>query len=321
MLKSNFDYLVFGANGQDGFFMTRYLLKNNFRVVAVIRNNLECLNRLKTKYKKNLKIIQIKVYNFNNFNKIYKTIHVRKIFFFSGFSKIPENDSEKKKCLNGNFKIFKLYIDFVIKFYHTQKILYISSSEIFGSNQKRKRNEKSKLKPDNFYGECKAETQKLIISKRQQNSLFISTAIAYNHDSILTPQNHLLVSLFKKFKQAKRKITIFNPNDYRNLSHVYDFLPIFKKILDMKKSDDFIMANDKDHKIIDIVKLINRKFYKNRFLIHTSSRKKFSLSRKADNGKIKKFFNFDPNYDIYKILKRFKSYYKKNLNGNLSKNT
>ncbi len=312
MYREKFDYLVFGANGQDGFFMTRYLLKKKFKVIAVARKNFLILNKLNLNHKKSLKILNLKEYNKKNYFEIFKNLNVKKIFFFAGFSKIPENEIEKKKCLEGNFKIIRSFLEFIDQYKSSLKVLYISSSEIYGSKQKKKRNENSLIKPENFYGECKSRTQKLIIKLRKEKSLFISSAIAYNHESILTPQNHLIPNLVGKFVNCKDKIIkIFNPNEFRNISHVYDFLPIFKKILDLEKPNDFIMANDINYKIIDIVKIINKNFYSNKFKIKVQRNKKISISRKADNKKIKKLFNYEPRYDIYKILKRFFSYKKK----------
>lgn len=150
------------------------------------------------------------------------------------------------------------------------------------------------------------------MSLRKEKSLFISSAIAYNHESVLTPKNHLIPNLVGKFINAKGKIIkIYNPNEFRNISHVYDFLPIFEKILLLEKPNDFIMANDINYKILDIAKIINKNFYNNKFKIKVQRDKKISISRKADNIKIKKLFNYEPSYDIHKILKRFFSYEKK----------
>lgn len=312
MSINNYDYLIFGANGQDGFFMTRYLLKKKNSVTVVVRNTFLYLENLKQKFKNRLKILCIKEYNSENLKKILQKIIVKKIFFFAGFSKIPTNKVEKKKCYNANFKIFEIFLNQIVKNKkRNQKILYISSSEIFGSNQKHKRSEKSLIKPDNFYGECKAKTQEIIHRYRRNNSIFISTAIAYNHESIFSPNTHIIKKFINKFLKSKKKvIKIFNPNEFRNLSHVYDFLPLFEKILFLKKPDDFILANDKNYKIIDLANIINKYIYNNKYKIKVFINKKTTISRKADNSKIKKFFNFQPKYDIYKILKRFNSYQK-----------
>lgn len=312
MSHKKFDYLIFGANGQDGFFMTRYLLKKNFKIIVVIRNQFLYLNQLKLKYKNKLKILIIKKYNQDSFSKIFQKIIIKKIFFFAGFSKIPINSIEKKKCYDANFKIFDNFLRFIInKNKKNFKILYISSSEIFGSNQRKKKNENSLIKPENFYGECKAKVQNEIYKYRSRNSIFISTAIAYNHESIFSPNTHIIKKLINKFYNSKNKvIKVFNPHEYRNLSHVYDFLPLFEQILSLKKQGDFILANDKNYKIADIANIINKNIYKNKYRLEFFNNKNISISRKADNSKIKKIFKFQPKYDIYKILKRFNSYQK-----------
>ncbi len=309
MANSKFDFLVFGANGQDGFLMTRYLLKKKYSVIAIVRANSINLNKLKKLFKKKIKIIIINKYNKINYHKIYKSNLVNKVFFFAGFSKIPSNFLEKKKCYLANYIIFKNFIEYLIEKKLSPKILYVSSSEIFGSNQVTKRNEKSQIKPSNYYGQCKAMTQNYISENRKNNKIFISTAIAYNHESIFSPDNHIIKKLIDKFNKTKnKKVVIYNQNQFRNVSHVYDFLPIFERILYINKSDDFVLANDKNFKIMEIAKIINKLIYKNKYKIITRYNSKFNISRKADNSKIKKIFNFKPKYDIYKILKRFNSY-------------
>ena len=81
MNNISFDYLVFGENGQDGFFTTRFLLKNNFSVVAVARSKFYLLNNLKKKYKKKLKLIKITDYTAKNYKHIFKNKKIKNIFF------------------------------------------------------------------------------------------------------------------------------------------------------------------------------------------------------------------------------------------------
>ena len=150
MLNSNFNFLVFGANGQDGLLMTRYLLKKKYYVVAVVRKKSPHLTNLKKRFKKKIKIYVIKQYDKKNFSLIFKSNFISKIFFFAGFSRIPSNLKENKKCYKSNYLIFKYFIDFLIINKLSPKILYISSSEIFGSNQLRKKNEKSIINPSNY---------------------------------------------------------------------------------------------------------------------------------------------------------------------------
>ena len=94
-------------------------------------------------------------------------------------------------------------------------------------------------------------------------TFFIVNAICYNHESIFTPKNHLIRSVLKKLKNKKsKKIKIYNPNDKRNLSHAYDFLPLFDKTMNRNKGEDYVFANSSNTSIKKIVTLINKKYKK-----------------------------------------------------------
>ena len=309
MLK--FDFLVLGANGQDGFFTTRFLLKNNYNVLAIVRNDVSNLNNLKKKFNKTLRILKIKNYNKKSFTRYLLNISFKKTFFFAGYSKIPTNRKEKKLCYEGNFLIIKNFLEFLSENKINTKLLYITSSELFGSIQKYKKKENSIVKPSNYYGYCKSLAFKIIKKYRIEKSIFISTVIAYNHDSFLSPNSHIIKTFLKRFQNSKHgKVNIFYPNEFRNFSHVYDFVPIFKKILDRSKYDDFILANDLNIKVIDLASKINKILYNNSFDLILNNEKEIKFSRKANNSKIINKFNYKPKFSIEKIIIRFNSYLK-----------
>ncbi len=299
---------VFGANGQDGFYMARYLLKKQKKTLLVSRRKTKEIENLKNKYKKFAKILIIKNFDLKNFHNILKKKDIDKIYFFAGYSKIPENQNEKKKCLLANYTIFKYLLSSCVNLGYNSKILYLSSGEIFGSNQKTKKKEKSVLKAENYYSECKIKTYNLIKKFRKKNKLFIVNAICYNHESIFTPQNHVIRKFIDNFEKND-VVKIYNPEEFRNISHIIDFLPLFSKVLDKSKPEDYIFANNENISIKKISLIIN-KFY-NKKIIFKSNNK--SISRMANNLKIKKDFNYCPIFNTEKILIRMVTYHRKNF--------
>ena len=195
--------IVFGANGQDGFFMCRFLLKKNIKVLAVVRKNSENINLLYKNYKKNLTIIKYSQTKNKNF-KFLINHQQSNVFFFAGFSKIPKNKSERQKCINSNYIFFKNYLYFVKNNELKHKIIYLSSGEIFGNFQINKKIENSKLYSKNCYGKCKIKTYQLIQKFKKNFNFFITTCICYNHESIFTPKNHLIRVLIKKLLDKKK---------------------------------------------------------------------------------------------------------------------
>ena len=74
------DSIVFGSNGQDGYLMTRYLLKKNRKVVAISRSHNQNILKLRDRYKL-LKVISLKKFNKQNYNKIVTKYKFKYIFF------------------------------------------------------------------------------------------------------------------------------------------------------------------------------------------------------------------------------------------------
>jgi GDPmannose 4,6-dehydratase len=310
--------LVFGANGQDGFLTCKYLLlKRKEPVIAVIRRKSEFLSFLKNmqKLNKNFFIEEVNELSVDQCNKILLKYNILKIFFFAGYSKIPTNDLEKKICYDSNFIIFdnllKSIVNVGIK--SKVKILHLSSGEIYGQKHQDAKNENSITVQDNYYSETKVKIMNVIETYKKKESLFISNAICFNHDSYFTPRNHIIRVVIERFKNEK-VVKFFDVENYRNFSHVYDFIPLFYKILDLKNPDDFILANNDNHQISNLIDLVKIKLnFQNKIIEYKSSTLCDQISRLADNSKIRSLFNYNPTFNLEKLVDRMISYEKKNF--------
>ena len=295
---------VIGANGQDGFLMTRYLLKKKINTIAIIHKNNDKIIKIKNT---RLKIIRISKFTLKNF-AILKKFNINNFYFFSGYSKIPNNKLEEKICKSSNYEILRIFLIFFSKNFNKSKLLYLSSGEVFGKNQYYSKNENSKFSEENCYSSCKIKSHKLIDSYIKKK-LFISIGICYNHESLFSPKSHLIPTLIKKLNSSSKNLKFFNVDEYRNFSHAYDFIPFFKKILSLKKPDKFILANDKNYRIKDLIKLIEKclKIKKEiKFVLKSSM-----SSRKATNIKIKNKLNYKPIFSTEELIIRMCSYYRR----------
>ena len=264
-------------------------------------------NKLKNLNNKKLKIIKINQLDHKNL-KIIKNYKIDNFYFFAGYSKIPVNKEEKKICIKSNYEILKNFLFFFEKNFNKSKLLYLSSGEIFGKNQITSKKENSKLKGENCYSICKIKSHKLIESYVKKK-LFISIGICYNHESSCSPKSHLIPTIIKKLKSSKDQVTFYNVNEYRNFSHAYDFIPLFYKILRLKKVSNYILANNTNYQVKDLIQMIGNYLKIKKKLIYVT---KFSKSsRKALNFKIKNTFKYKPKFNTKKLIIRMCSYYKK----------
>jgi GDPmannose 4,6-dehydratase len=305
-IQNDFDSLIFGGSGQDGFFMSRFLIKKKKKILVILRKKDNKYSLLSKKYKKFIQIKVCKKFTKSNYINFFKKNIFKNIFFFAGFSKIPHNTNEKKKCREANYHIFKFLLEACLELKIFPKILYTSSSEIFGTNQKSPKKENSRLKAENCYAECKIKSVNLINYYRENHNFFIVNAICYNHESIFSPNDHLINKIIRLLKEKKTSsIKIYNSEDIRNISHAYDFLPIFEKSLIKSKCGDYIFANSQNVTIKKIINILNKKF--NKKIIY-STNKKMRISRTADNQKLRKEFNYSPIYNTRQLLTRMLSY-------------
>jgi GDPmannose 4,6-dehydratase len=318
-LSTQINYnLVFGANGQDGFLTCKYLLlKKKEPVIAVVRKNCKFLSFLKNikKINKNLLIEEVNELTLNNCSKILLKYNILRIFFFAGYSKIPTNDLEKRICYESNFLIFENLLKSIVNVRSQSKvkILHLSSGEIYGQNHQDIKSEKSAIIEDNYYSEIKVKVMEMIESYKKKESLFISNAVCFNHDSYFTPKNHIIRTVINRFKNEKI-LKFYDVENYRNFSHVYDFIPIFFKILDFKNPDDFILANNNNHQISKLIDIVKKKLnLQEKSIQYENNSLNKQISRLADNSKIRSFFNYNPIFNLEKLVDRMISYEKKNF--------
>ena len=309
MFYSKYYAAIIGASGQDGFFMSRYLLKKKKKILLIVRSPKKNVLYLKSKYKKLVHILVVEEFNFDKYSKILEKYTFNKVFFFAGYSKIPNNLSETKKCKLANYEIIKDFLYACLFSNKKPKILYLSSGEIFGMNQKKPSVERSQYKVENCYSKCKLKSVELIKQFRMLHNFFIVNAICYNHESIYTPKNHILRKILNLLQNKNnRTIKIFNSEDKRNISHIYDFLPLFDRTLSSKHNTDYVFANKENISIRSITLFYNKFFHKKIIFMKKNIK---SISRLANNSKILRDFNYIPIYNSKNLLRRILSYHKK----------
>ena len=133
--------IITGALGQDGFILSKILLKNKYKVFGIVKNN---------KKKSIKKVIYTKL-DLSNFDLIKKKFDKIKpdviVHFGSENPSIHENI--KKSLFLKNFKNTTNIINY-IKANKKIKFIYSNSSQIY-SKKNKKVNEKSKFKNTNYY--------------------------------------------------------------------------------------------------------------------------------------------------------------------------
>ena len=262
--------LIFGITGQDGSYLSKFLLKKNYLVHGVKRRS-SSLNtaRIDSIYqepfvkKKKLILHYGDVSDSNAVFSIIKKTRPDEIYNFAAQShvavsfEIPEYTTNTDAM--GTLRILEaiLKINKKIKFYQA------GSSEMFGKVMEIPQTEKTPFYPRSPYGVAKLYSHWITINYRESYNLFASNGILFNHESPLRGETFVTKKIVQglcriKFGKQKR-LYLGNLYSKRDWGHAEDYVEAIWKMLQIKKPDDFVICTGKQFTIKSFLNITAKK--------------------------------------------------------------
>jgi len=307
--------LIFGISGQDGAYLSAFLLKKGYNVIGTTRNkskkNLFRLKRLNILDQ--VKIVKGKATNLSFCNKIIKN-SLCEIYYLAGDSSVIRSFDNPEMSLKSN-AVGILNILTVIREKNSKiKVFNASSGQFFGDSKNNFFSLKSKIEPQSPYGIAKAVGYWYTKIYREKYDIFCCSGILFNHESSLRAKEFVtkkIIDTAKKIKSNKNiKLKLGNINVYRDWGWAPEFVEAFWLMLQKKKPQDLILGTGKTHSIKEFVnevfKLAN--ISKKNLISNVKNLKRKTDIRgyKADISFTKKELNWHPKVHfkqiIYKML-------------------
>lgn len=271
--------IISGVTGQDGFFLKKFLKKKNYSVLGLSRKN----NRDK-------KIIKTD-YSIKSLKKIINSFNPDEIYNLTGFTKPSESWDYPEENFFANLNITLNFLE-IIKKKSNIKFFNASSSEIFGETGK-ELDENSKIFPKNPYGISKSASYFLVDAYRSKYDLFLVNAILFNHESFMRDDTFLFKYLFNSCLDIKKdkikKIKLKDSRPVRDFGCAKDFVSYFHKLMQIKKSGNFVVATGKSYSVKQIANIYKKKFNLSKDVIEFKNNFDFNnlhKIKKANNKKL-----------------------------------
>ena len=260
--------LIYGITGQDGSYLSEFLIKKNYVVHGVKRRsssiNTERINHLyQDPHEKNKNFIL-------HYGDVTDTISVKntiekikpdEIYNLAAQShvgvsfQIPEYTANVDAL--GTLRILEsirsLNLKKKVKFYQA------GTSEMFGKTVTKYQNEKTNFYPRSPYAASKVYAHWITVNYRESYNIFACNGILFNHESPVRGETFVtkkIVSGLYKIKNKKLK-TLYLGNIYskRDWGHARDYVEAMWKILQQKKPDDFVIATGKQYTVKQFINL------------------------------------------------------------------
>ena len=300
--------IVTGSSGFIGFHVSKLLLENKFAIMGIDNHNDYYDPKLKIKrYKilkkyKNFKFIKLDIKEKNKVEKVFKLFNPNIIIHLAAQAGVRHSFTNPNKYIDSNITGFTNILE-IMKKMSLKKIIYASSSSVYGDCKKFPFHENLELNPLNFYGQTKLINEN--ISKIYEKNFNIK-AIGLRFFTVYGPYGRpdmFIPKIINKIKNNKTLELYNNGNHFRDITFVEDVSKIILQIINKfdhnSKYRIFNICRGKEINIKEVINIIEKKLNKKIKVINKPFQRGDMKKTYGDNTlitknfKIKKFQEFE----------------------------
>tara|TARA_X000001036_G_C20641598_1_gene791329 strand:- start:531 stop:1556 length:1026 start_codon:yes stop_codon:yes gene_type:complete len=287
--------LIFGVTGQDGAYLSKFLLKKKYKVFGVKRrSSIINTKRIDDIYQDiNIKSNFILCYgdltDSSSILRLIKKIKPTEIYNLGAQShvqvsfEVPEYSADVNAL--GTLRILEaiknLNLEKKIKFYQA------GTSEMFGRTKDKFQSEKTPFYPASPYGVSKSFAHWITVNYREAYGIFACNGILFNHESPIRGETFvtkkIVQALIKIKKGEQNKLFLGNLYSKRDWGHARDYVEAMWKMMQQNKPDDYVIATGKN---LTIKEFVNKTAKKIGFKLKWVGK---GINEKAINIENKKF--------------------------------
>jgi GDPmannose 4,6-dehydratase len=254
--------LITGITGQDGAYLSEFLLGKGYRVIGLVRSYLN--PRLKgLAYLGIDKEVELEYCDLQDHSQIINLIARLKpdeIYNLAAQSSVSTSFAQPISTIHFNI-ISVLYLLEAIKLVNPEIRFYqASSSEMYGKPATLPIQENSVLHPLSPYGISKASAHWIAINYREVHSLFTSCGILFNHESFLRSENFFVKKVLRQaieIKKGQREVLeVGNIDIRRDFGYAKEYVKAMWLMLQQEKPDDYIICSGKSVSLREIIEHI-----------------------------------------------------------------
>ena len=261
--------LIFGVTGQDGSYLSSFLIKKGYLVHGVKRRS-SSLNTSRIDHiyqdpfekNRNFFLHYGDVTDAISVSSLIKKIKPSEIYNLAAQSHVSVSFEVPEYTANAD-AIGALRILEAIKFHGFQKITKFyqaGTSEMFGKVREVPQSEKTPFYPRSPYGVAKVYAHWITINYREAYNIFACNGILFNHESPVRGETFVtrkVVIGLCKIKAKKQKILYLgNINAKRDWGHARDYVEAMWKMLQKKSPSDYVISTGKQYTVKKFVNLV-----------------------------------------------------------------
>jgi len=256
-MKKQKSAFIIGITGQDGCYLSLYLLKKSYKIIGFTRSLSK--KNLKNLAKTNLeKKIIIKKYSDNNYKIIFKQLKIKRpdeIYYFAGQSSVGLSYNLPLETYSSNISLLFRLLEYLRNNQLNTKIYNSSSTDCFGYSKNFLKKETDEFNPLSPYGRAKSFAFWLTKFYRENYKINAKSGILSNHESPLRNNNFVFKKVvnFLKNRNKNDKLHLGNVSVYRDWGWAPEFSSAIYKINNSKHQKDYVVGTGKMFLLKDMI--------------------------------------------------------------------
>jgi len=249
--------LITGISGQDGSYLSEFLLKKNYEVHGIIRrvaleDETHRLWRIR-EIRDELNLHSGSLESFPSLAKIINKVQPDEIYHLAAQSYVANSFEDEFSTINTNVNGTHYMLASIKEFSPKSKFYFAGSSEMFGKTIETPQNEKTRFYPRSAYGISKVTGFEFTRNYREAYGMFASSGILFNHESprrgfeFVTRKISLAVAKIKN--NLQNELRLGNLEAKRDWGHARDYVEAMWLMLQQNISEDYVIGTGEQHSV------------------------------------------------------------------------
>ena len=260
--------LITGVTGQDGAYLSEFLLKKKYEVHGIKRRSssfnttrIDHLYKDPYESKTNFYLHYGDVTDATNLIRLLQEIKPDEIYNLAAQSHVQVSFETPEYTANsdalGTLRLLEAIR--ILKLENKVKFYQASTSELYGKAKEVPQNENTPFYPRSPYAAAKLYSYWITVNYREAYGIFASNGILFNHESPIRGETFvsrkIAMAIAAINKNKQKCLYLGNLDAKRDWGHAKDFVKGMWLMLQEKKPDDFVLATGKTYKVRTFVEL------------------------------------------------------------------